>query len=160
MAKFEKVRKDMIKKKNEVWTGKENLTKEIEKYDEHRTEVEDGISKIPKDLPQEVQKDVDRAVEKERQKLKKEADKIEKKVDKVSEKADKAMDMAEEKATDFKQQAEKVRSLRDIPVLGSFIEQKAETLDDYAQQMTDLRQETQKYQDELQHAKIKLTNKK
>ena len=70
------------------------------------------------------------------------------------------MDKAESKANELKGQAEKVRGLRDIPVLGSFMEQKALKLDDYAEQMMDLRQETQQYQDELKHEATKLTSKK
>ena len=156
MSSFEKDRSRIIERKNEVYGKKEELKEKISEFDKHRAAVEEGISKIPKDLPQELQEQVDMAVENVRAELKGEADEIGKEADTVKEFADKAMDEADTIKGDLNKKAEKMMVLKDIPLVGSFAEKNAEKLSGYADQMADLRQETQKYQDELIQERNKL----
>lgn len=149
MGNFEKARADMIKKKNDVYVKKENLKEKIGEFDKRRSEVEEGISRIPDDLPQELQKQVEIAIENTRAELDGEATEIGKEADEVKEEADAAMDMADSIKDDLNKKAEKMSSLKDIPLIGSFADTKAGDLIDQAEQMTDLRQETLQYQEEL-----------
>lgn len=156
MGSFDKDRSYMIEKKNEVYGKKEEFKERISEFNKRRAEVEEGISRIPDDLPEELQQQVDMAVENVRAELKDEADEIGKEADEVKETADKAMDMADDIQSDLNKKAEKMRSLKDIPLVGSFADVKADEFSGYAEEMADLRQETQGYQDELIQERNKL----
>ena len=156
MGNFEKARADMIKKKNDVYVKKEELKERISEFDKRRQDVEDGISRIPDDLPQELQQQVDVAIENTRAKLDTEAEEIGQEADEAKEEADEAMDMADEIEADLLQKAEKMSALKDVPLIGSFADTKANDLMGQAEQMVDLRQETSGYREELALERNKL----
>lgn len=59
------------------------------------------------------------------------------------------MDMADSISEDLKEKGNKLRDLSRIPIIGSFAETKGNEVLDQADQIVDLRQETQQYQDDL-----------
>lgn len=149
MGSFDKDRSYIIEKKNEVYSKKENLKERINEFDERRAEVEEGIARIPDDLPEELQQQVDVAVENARAELRSEAEEIGEEADDARNDADGTIDMARNIGDDLNQKAEKFRGLSGIPLVGSFAETKASELSGHAEEMFDLAQETQQYQDEL-----------
>lgn len=149
MSDFATKRKDMIRKKNDFYVKSAEMKDSIEKFDKKRSETEEGISRIPTDLPPELQSQVDTAVENVRNQLKEESNKLDQEADKISIEADEAMDLADKVETELREKSKKMSSLSGVPLIGSFAETKGNELMDQAEQMVDLRQETQKYQDEL-----------
>lgn len=135
------------------------MNESIETLENKRSEVEEGISRIPDDLPEELQSQVDAAIENTRNKINEQRSDLEKKADELSREADDAMDMADDLASDLQQKAQKMAALSGIPMIGSFAETKAEQLEDQAEQMIDLRQETREYQDKLRHQINRLHSK-
>lgn len=159
MGNFETKRSEMIKKKNDFAIKSMEMNDSIEALENKRSEVEEGISRIPEDLPEELQSQVDAAIENTRNQINDERSDLEKKADELSREADDAMDMADELASDLQQKAQKMAALSGIPLIGSFAETKGEQLSDQAEQMIDLRQETQEYQDKLRQQRNKLLSK-
>ena len=159
MGNFESKRTEMIKKKNDFYFKSQEMNESIETLENKRSEVEEGISRIPDDLPEELQSQVDAAIENTRNKINEQRSDLEKKADELSREADDAMDMADDLASDLQQKAQKMAALSGIPMIGSFAETKAEQLEDQAEQMIDLRQETREYQDKLRHQINRLHSK-
>ena len=116
---------------------------------EKRDEVEEGISRIPTDLPEEIQRQVDAAIENARNDLKDESEKLESEANDIQRDADEVMDMADAVSGDLKEKGNRLKDLRGIPIIGSFAETKGDEVLDQAEQIVDLRQETQQYQDDL-----------
>lgn len=159
MGNFESKRTEMIKKKNDFYFKSQEMNESIETLENKRSEVEEGISRIPDDLPEELQSQVDAAIENTRNQINEQRSDLEKKADELSREADDAMDMADDLASDLRQKAQKMAALSGIPMIGSFAETKAEQLEDQAEQMIDLRQETREYQDKLRHQRNRLLSK-
>lgn len=160
MGSFEKKRSDMIRKKNDVYVKSMELNDQIEAFDKKRTDVEEGISRIPSDLPEELQQQVDAAVENVRNDMNDQSEQLGKEADDVKREADEAIDMAREIADDLQEKSKKMSALSDIPLIGNFAESKGEQLADQAEQMIDLSQETMEYQDRLANQRNKLYNKR
>lgn len=159
MGNFESKRSEMIKKKNDFIIKSMEINDSIEVLDKRKSDVEEGISRIPDDLPEELQEQVDAAIENTRNTLKEESSDLEKKASEVAKEADEAMDFADELSSDLQQKSQKMAALSGIPLIGSFAETKGEQLADQAEQMMDLRQETQQYQDKLLNQRNKLFQK-
>ena len=66
------------------------------------------------------------------------------------------MDMADSISEDLKEKGNKLRDLSGIPIIGSFAETKGNEVLDQADQIVDLRQETQQYQDDLNVSRNRL----
>ena len=114
---FENDRKWIIEKKNDVAIKAMDNKERTDQFIEKRDEVEEGISRIPTDLPEEIQRQVDAAIENAR--------------------------------NDLKEKGNRLKDLRGIPIIGSFAETKGDEVLDQAEQIVDLRQETQQDQDDL-----------
>ena len=156
MGNFDTKRKEMIKKKNDFITKSMDMNDNIDEFDKKRSEVEEGISRIPTDLPAELQDQVNAAIENTKKSLKEESKALENTAYELEKEADEAMDYADELASDLKNKSKKMSSLSDVPILGSFAETKSEQLSDQADQMMDLRKETQEYQNKLAIKRNKL----
>ena len=76
----------------------------------------------------------------------------------ISEDADEVMDTADSISDDLKEKGNKLKDLNGIPILGNFADAKGEEVLDQADQIIDLRQETQQYQDDLLASKNRLMN--
>ena len=74
---FENDRKWIIEKKNDVAIKAMDNKERTDQFIEKRDEVEEGISRIPTDLPEEIQRQVDAAIENARNDLKDESEKLE-----------------------------------------------------------------------------------
>ena len=156
MSGFENDRKWIIEKKNDVAVRSMDLKEKIDEFDEKRAEVEEGISRIPSDLPDELQQQIQEAVESARAELDSEANDLGQEADNIKETADETIDMADNLRDEYTKKVERLRALSDVPMIGSFADEGAEKLDDQAEQITDLRQETVKYRDEaaMQHNRL------
>lgn len=66
------------------------------------------------------------------------------------------MDLADDIASDLQNKSKRMSSLSGVPLIGSFAETKGEQLSNQAEQMIDLRRETQEYQDKLAQQRNKL----
>lgn len=156
MSGFENDRKWIIEKKNDVAIRSMDLKEKIDEFDEKKSEVEEGISRIPSDLPDELQQQIQEAVENARADLDSEANDLSQEADGIKETADEAIDMADNLRDEYSQKAEQLRELSDVPMIGSFANEGADKLDNQAEQIVDLRQETVKYRDEMamQHNRL------
>ena len=137
MRGFESDRKWIIEKKNDVAIRAMDNKEKTDQFIEKNDEIEEGISRIPTDLPEDIQR------------LSAEADEI-------KESADEVMDMADSISEDLKEKGNKLRDLSGIPIIGSFAETKGNEVLDQADQIVDLRQETQQYQDDLNVSRNRL----
>ncbi len=66
------------------------------------------------------------------------------------------MDTADVVSGDLREKANKLKDLSGIPIIGSFAETKGDEMLEQAEQIVDLRQETQQYQDDLLLSRNKL----
>ena len=140
---FENDRKWIIEKKNDVAIKAMDNKEKTDQFIEKRDEVEEGISRIPTDLPEEIQRQVDAAIENARNDLKDESEKLESEANDIQRDADEVMDMADAVSGDLKEKGNRLKDLRGIPIIGSFAETKGDEVLDQAEQIVDLRQETQ-----------------
>lgn len=147
MGGFEKDRSWIIEHKNDVAIRSMDLKDKVDEFDKKKSEVEEGISRIPDDLPDELQQQVQDAVDKARNELDAEADELEQEADDIKESADEVTDIVDNLRDEYSRKAEKLRAVSDIPIIGSFAEEVAEKLENQIEQVTDLRQETVKYRD-------------
>ena len=146
---FENDRKWIIEKKNDVAIKAMDNKEKTDQFIEKRDEGEEGILRIPTDLPEEIQRQVDAAIENARNDLKDESEKLESEANDIQRDADEVMDMADAVSGDLKEKGNRLKDLRGIPIIGSFAETKGDEVLDQAEQIVDLRQETQQYQDDL-----------
>ena len=155
MKGFDSDRKWIIEKKNDVAIRAMDSKEKTEQF-EKRDEVEEGISRIPTDLPEEIQRQVDAAIENVRNDLREEREQLENEVDEIQKTADEVMDTADVVSGDLREKANKLKDLSRIPIIGSFAETKGDEMLEQAEQIVDLRQETQQYQDDLLLSRNKL----
>lgn len=80
MGNFESKRSEMIKKKNDFIIKSMEMNDYIENLDKKRSDVEEGISRIPDDLPEDLQGQVNAAIENTRNAIKEESQNLEKKL--------------------------------------------------------------------------------
>ena len=156
MKGFDSDRKWIIEKKNDVAIRAMDSKEKTEQFVEKRDEVEEGISRIPTDLPEEIQRQVDAAIENVRNDLREEREQLENEVDEIQKTADEVMDTADVVSGDLRKKANKLKDLSGIPIIGSFAETKGDEMLEQAEQIVDLRQETQQYQDDLLLSRNKL----
>ena len=64
-------------------------------------------------------------------------------------KEDDVLDKADMIRADLKEKGNKLKDISGIPIIGSIVDTKADEILDQADQISDLRQETQQYQDDL-----------
>ena len=146
MRGFESDRKWIIEKKNDVAIRAMDNKEKTDQFIEKNDEIEEGISRIPTDLPEDIQ----------RNDLKEESEQLSAEADEIKESADEVMDMADSISEDLKEKGNKLRDLSGIPIIGSFAETKGNEVLDQADQIVDLRQETQQYQDDLNVSRNRL----
>lgn len=91
---FENDRKWIIEKKNDVAIKAMDNKERTDQFIEKRDEVEEGISRIPTDLPEEIQRQVDAAIENARNDLKDESEKLESEANDIQRDADEVMDIS------------------------------------------------------------------
>ena len=132
---FENDRKWIIEKKNDVAIKAMDNKERTDQFIEKRDEVEEGISRIPTDLPEEIQRQVDA------NDLKDESEKLESEANDIQRDADEVMDMADAVSGDLKEKGNRLKDLRGIPIIGSFAETKGDEVLDQAEQIVDLNQD-------------------
>ena len=158
MKGFVNDRKWIIEKKNDIAIRAMDNKDKTDQFIEKKNEIEEGISRIPTDLPDEIQRQVDAAIENIRHDLNEEGEELEQEASEISEDADEVMDTADSISDDLKEKGNKLKELNGIPILGNFADAKGEEVLDQADQIIDLRQETQQYQDDLLASKNRLMN--
>ena len=148
MGGFENDRKWIIEKKNDVAIRTMDLEEKIDEYEAKKTTIEEGISRIPHDLPDELNQKIQDAIDNARAELDREAADLRQEADDIKDTADETTDMVDILREDYSQKAESLRKVSDIPIIGRFAADEADKLCDQAEQITDLRQETVQYRDE------------
>lgn len=158
MGSFAQDRRWAIEKKNDAYIKAEELNEKAENLTEKKENIEEGISRIPTDLPDELQQQIDAAIENARSEISHEMESLADTAKEAQDDADENIDTMRNVSDDYKEKAARLKALSGIPLIGSFAETKGEELDDQAEQMVDLSQETQQYSDKLAEARRKLTN--
>ena len=102
MRGFESDRKWIIEKKNDVAIRAMDNKEKTDQFIEKNDEIEEGISRIPTDLPEDIQRQVDAAIENVRNDLKEESEQLSAEADEIKESADEVMDMADSISEDLK----------------------------------------------------------
>lgn len=156
MSSFASKRTEMIKKKNDFIIKSMQVNESIEFLDSKCIDVEEGISRIPKDLPEELQDSVDVAVENVRHQLREEKQLLEKQAYEVIVEGDSFIDESRKMSHDLQEQSEKLSDISCVPLIGKFAEHKSEELLDQSEQMADLAQEAIEFQDKLALQRNKL----
>lgn len=88
MRGFESDRKWIIEKKNDVAIRAMDNKEKTDQFIEKNDEIEEGISRIPTDLPEDIQRQVDAAIENVRNDLKEESEQLSAEADEIKESAD------------------------------------------------------------------------
>ncbi len=156
MAKLSKMRYDALLEKNKAATQAMELGEKSDELKEKSDELKEGISRIPTDLPEELQAQIDVACERAKSNLKVEAQVLQEKAYDAKVQADKALDEMRQNSADLQKKGEKLTGLREIPLVGEFIGEKGDELIDGSEQMGDIAKETTEYIDQLAEARNKL----
>lgn len=156
MAKFEKMRSDALMEKNKAVFKSMELEEKAEAIEKKKAEVEEGISRIPKDLPEELQAEIDRAIAKTRTDIKSEAREISDASKEAQDDADKSFDKMMEDGRDLQRKGDKLSELNSVPLLGAFAEAKGKEMLDHGEQMLDIAKETQEHSDKLAETRRKM----
>lgn len=114
MRGFESDRKWIIEKKNDVAIRAMDNKEKTDQFIEKNDEIEEGISRIPTDLPEDIQRQVDAAIENVRNDLKEESEQLSAEADEIKESADEVMDMADSISEDLKEKGNDNRSVRHV----------------------------------------------
>lgn len=149
MGDFEKKRADAIKKKNEAYSKAEGFDKQSEILSKNRKEVHESKSRIPNDLPEAIKAQIDAVYERQEKQLEDQANDLADKIKDAQDDADDAIKDMQKLGDDLGKKAEKLSGMKEVPIVGSFLENKSKELDDQAEQMFDLAKEAQKYSDKL-----------
>lgn len=156
MAKFGKMRSDALLEKNKVAMQAMELGKKSDELKEKSDTLNEGINRIPTDLPEELQAQIDAVTSQAKSDIKHEADIYEKQAYDVKVQADKALDEMRQHRDDLQKKGENLSGLREIPMVGEFLKEKADELLDDSEQMGDIAKETLEYIDQLAEARNKL----
>ncbi|HBA11730.1 hypothetical protein [Lachnospira eligens] len=156
MKGFENDRSWIIEKKNDIAIRAMDNKEKTDQFIEKRDTVEEGIARIPTDLPEDIQRQIDTAIQNVRNELKEERKELEDEANEIQESADDVLDKADMIGNDLKEKGNKLKDISLIPIIGSIADTKADEIFDQAEQISDLRQETQKYQDDLMHSRNRL----
>lgn len=156
MKGFENDRSWIIEKKNDIAIRAMDNKEKTDQFIEKRDTVEEGIARIPTDLPEDIQRQIDTAIQNVRNELKEERKELEDEANEIQESADDVLDKADMIGNDLKEKGNKLKDISLILIIGSIADTKADEIFDQAEQISDLRQETQKYQDDLMHSRNRL----
>lgn len=156
MAKFEKMRNDALLEKNKAALKAIELEEKSEGLKEKSDRINEGISRIPQDLPEELQQQIDNACEKVRSDVKSEAKALENEAAEAQADADQAFEKMHQDGQDLQKKGDQLGDLRQIPLLGAFADAKSRELKGDGEQLMDIAKETQVYSDRLAKAKNKL----
>ena len=156
MKGFENDRSWIIEKKNDIAIRAMDNKEKTDQFIEKRDTVEEGIARIPTDLPEDIQRQIDTAIQNVRNELKEERKELEDEANEIQESADDVLDKADIIGNYLKEKGNKLKDISLIPIIGSIADTKADEIFDQAEQISDLRQETQKYQDDLMHSRNRL----
>ncbi len=156
MAKFEKMRSDALLDKNKAAAKAIELGEKSSEIKEKSDQIKEGISRIPRDLPEDLQQQVDAACEKAQSDVKAEATALEGEAADAQAEADKAFERMQQDGQDLQRKGEKLGDLRQVPLLGAFADAKGRELIDSGEQLIDIAKETQDYSDKLAEAKNRL----
>ena len=156
MAKFEKMRNDALLDKNKAAMKAMELEGKTDDLKEKSDQIKEGISRIPKDLPDELQLQIDAACERVQAEMKSEAKELENEAYDAQADADQAFERMHQDGQDLQKKGDKLIDLRQIPLIGSFADAKGRELKDDGDQLIDIAKETQSYSNRLAEAKNKL----
>lgn len=156
MAKFEKMRNDALLDKNKAAMKAIELGEKSLEIKEKSDQIKEGISRIPRDLPEDLQQQVDAACEKVQSDVKAEAVALEGEAADAQADADKAFEKIQQDGNDLQRKGEKLSDLRQVPLLGAFADAKSRELKNDGEQLIDIAKETQDYSDKLAEAKNRL----
>ena len=156
MAKFEKMRHDALLDKNKAALKAIELEEKSEGLKEKSDQINEGISRIPQDLPEELQQQINEACDRVKSDMKSEAKALENEAADAQAHADKSFEKMHQDGQDLQKKGDKLRDLRQVPLLGAFADAKGRELKDNGEQLIDIAKETQSYSDRLAAAKNKL----
>lgn len=159
MGNFETKRADAIRKKNEAYVKAAELGEQAVNLEQKRKDFNEGKSRIPSDLPEWLQEQIDAQFEAIGDQLDEQADQLDEELDDAQDTADEAIAEMQELGDDLGSKASSLLGAKDIPLVGSFLEAKGQQLSDQQEQMYDLAKEAQQYSDRLAESRRRLTNR-
>ena len=156
MAKFEKIRSDAIKEMGKANFKAFELDEKSNEIKERSDKLQEGISRIPQDLPEELQQQIDAVCEKARSDVKAEAKALAENAYEAQADAMEAFEKTRQDSEDLRTKGEKLSGLRDVPLIGTFADSKSRELTENSELLSDIAQETQKHSDKLAEIRNKL----
>ena len=161
MARFEKIRSDAIKEMSKADFKAFELDEKSEHIKERAEKLQEGISRIPHDLPEELQQQIDAVCQKAQSDVRAEAKSLAEDAYEAQADADKALDRTRQDSDDLKKKGEKDAELEfvtvDVPLIGAFADAKSRELAENSGQLSDIATETQKHSDKLAKIRNKLS---
>ena len=125
MKGFENDRSWIIEKKNDIAIRAMDNKEKTDQFIEKRDTVEEGIARIPTDLPEDIQRQIDTAIQNVRNELKEERKELEDEANEIQESADDVLDKADMIGNDLKEKGNKLKDISLIPIIGSIADTKA-----------------------------------
>ena len=151
MARFEKIRSDAIKEMSKADFKAFELDEKSEHIKERAEKLQEGISRIPHDLPEELQQQIDAVCQKAQSDVRAEAKSL------AEDAYEAQADRTRQDSDDLKKKGEKLSGLRDVPLIGAFADAKSRELAENSGQLSDIATETQKHSDKLAKIRNKLS---
>ena len=136
MKGFENDRSWIIEKKNDIAIRAMDNKEKTDQFIEKRDTVEEGIARIPTDLPEDIQRQIDTAIQNVRNELKEERKELEDEANEIQESADDVLDKADMIGNDLKEKGNKLKDISLIPIIGSIADTKADEIFDQAEQIS------------------------
>ena len=159
MSNFDTKRADAIRKKNEAYTKAERFEKQSEEFAERRREVLDSKSLIPDELPEEIKAQIDAVYDQKEKELDEQADELADEMKEALDDANEAMDEMHSLGKELEKKSSDLAGLKDVPLVGAFLENKSKELGDQSEQLFDLAKETQQYSDKLAESRNRVMKK-
>lgn len=159
MSNFKKKRIDTIKKKNEIYLKAEQYDAKANDLVKKKVELNASKAKVLDNIPEEIKEEVKAVYDKRETELDDESKKMEKEIYDESIKAQGAVDEMYKSADDLKKSSKDMHKLKDVPLVGTFLEKKSIEASDQAEQMIDLAKEARGYEDKLVLSRNKILNK-
>ena len=159
MANFDSKRAEAIRKKNDAYAKAVNFEKQSEAFDEKRKQVTDSRSRIPDDLPEDIKKQIEAMYEQKEEELNDEAEDIADNIKEAMDDANEAISEMQSLGDELGKKADSLSGLKNVPLIGEFLEHKGEQLEDQKVQLFDLAKEAQQYSDKLAESRNRILKK-
>ena len=153
MDSFETKKADAIKRERLAFSRAKGFEKQVENLNKKKKDVTDAKSRIPSDLPEEIQEQVNEQFKDKEEKLKDASEDVAEKIEEAIADANDASKDLNDLGKDLDKQGASLKKLKDVPLVGTFLENKGKQLNKEGKRFIDLSKEAHGYSDRLSKAR-------